>query len=99
MGRITLYDSYGNFSRQNTYHSPAHRNEIMNLWKGVYGRGFSKMYYHINPETRDDLVDSTGKNCLRATYMGKVWTVGQSKVIGQPKINKSARKRYPMLDG
>ena len=48
-GTIKLYSKGGTEIVERSYTSARNREEILQYWKGLYGRHFKTMYYQISP--------------------------------------------------
>lgn len=65
-GKITLYDYDGTEIATSSYASPKDRLKRLATWKHQVGLNrFEKMYYHIMPDVRPDLVSKKGNNTTR----------------------------------
>lgn len=72
-GKITLYDFDGTEIATSSYASPKDRLKRLATWKHQVGLNrFEKMYYHIIPEVRPDLVSKLGTNTNRVANMDKL---------------------------
>lgn len=72
-GKITLYDFDGTEIATSSYASPKDRLKRLATWKHQVGLNrFEKMYYHIIPDVRPDLVSKIGTNTTRVPDAKKI---------------------------
>lgn len=72
-GKIVLYDFDGTEVASSSYASPKDRLKRLATWKHQVGLNrFDKMYYHVIPDTRPDLVSKNGNNTNRVANADKL---------------------------
>jgi hypothetical protein len=65
-GKITLYDFDGTEVASSSYAGPKDRSKRLSTWEHQVGhKRFEKMYYHVFPDTRPELVSKNGTNTNR----------------------------------
>jgi hypothetical protein len=65
-GKVVLYDFDGTKIASSRYVSQKDRSERLSTWKQQVGhKRYEKMYYHIIPDARPDLVSKNGTSTFR----------------------------------
>ncbi len=71
-GKITLYDFDGTEVASASYEGPKNRSERLSTWKHRVGyKRYEKMFYHVIPDTRPELVSKNGANTNRIPNIQK----------------------------
>jgi hypothetical protein len=74
-GKITLYDFDGTKIASASYVSQKDRSKRLSTWKQQVGhKRYEKMYYHIIPDARPDLVSKNGTSTFRRANKLKRYT-------------------------
>lgn len=68
-GTITLYDK-GAFKRNRVYNSPAHRQEIIDTWRKLYGKLFARMSWVDQPDIPTDKIKASNWQQKEKTQSG-----------------------------